>query len=136
MPAGTLVAPVSPALGRLVFALLQPRSDDGVVSWNLLDEQIEVDSIYPGGTAAGAVSAGRAKLQGAHEPAFMSNRGRSAGVAASAEAAGPPAHGSNGRSVTRHCAPVTNSANSDHAPGRPWMGTIVSTSSPRRSTFR
>ena len=47
VPAGTLVVPVSPPLGRLVFSLLEPRSDDGVVSWNLLDEQIEADSIYP-----------------------------------------------------------------------------------------
>ena len=47
VPAGTLVLPVTPRLGRLVFALLEPRSDDGIVNWNLLDERIEVDSIYP-----------------------------------------------------------------------------------------
>ena len=47
VPAGMLAVPVSPPLGRLVFALLEPRSDDGVVSWNLLDKQIEADSIYP-----------------------------------------------------------------------------------------
>ena len=47
VPAGTLAVPVSPTLGRLVFALLEPRSDDGVVSWNLLDEQIEADRVYP-----------------------------------------------------------------------------------------
>ena len=47
LAAGTLVVPVTPRLGRLVFALLEPRSDDGVVNWNLLDEWIEADPIYP-----------------------------------------------------------------------------------------
>ena len=47
VPAGTLVVPVTPRLGRLVFALLEPRSDDGVVNWNLLDERIEAGSVYP-----------------------------------------------------------------------------------------
>ena len=37
----------TPAAGRLVFALLESRSDDGVVTWNLLDDQIETDTIYP-----------------------------------------------------------------------------------------
>ena len=46
-PAGTLVVPVTPRLGRLVFALLEPRSDDGIVNWNLLDERIEASPIYP-----------------------------------------------------------------------------------------
>ena len=47
VPAGTLVVPVTPRLGRLVFALLEPRSDDGVVNWNLLEERVEAGSIYP-----------------------------------------------------------------------------------------
>ncbi len=47
VPAGTLEVPVTPRLGRLVFALLEPRSDDGVVNWNLLDEPIETDPVYP-----------------------------------------------------------------------------------------
>ena len=37
----------APPLHRLVFALLEPRSDDGVVNWNLLDEPIETDPVYP-----------------------------------------------------------------------------------------
>ena len=45
--AGTLAVPVTPRLGRLAFALLEPRSDDGVVNWNLLDEQLQADPIYP-----------------------------------------------------------------------------------------
>ena len=47
LPAGTLVVPVTPSLGRLVFALLEPRSDDGVVNWNLLDDRIEAGYLYP-----------------------------------------------------------------------------------------
>ncbi len=47
VPAGTLVVPVTPRLGRLAFALLEPRSDDGIVNWNRLDERIEADPIYP-----------------------------------------------------------------------------------------
>ena len=47
VPAGTLVVPVTPRLGRLAFALLEPRSDDGIVNWNFLDEWIEAGSVYP-----------------------------------------------------------------------------------------
>ena len=47
VPAGTLVVPVTPRLGRLAFALLEPRSDDGIVNWNFLDERIEAGSVYP-----------------------------------------------------------------------------------------
>jgi hypothetical protein len=47
LSAGTLEVPVTPRLGRVVFALLEPRSDDGVVNWNLLDEWIEADPVYP-----------------------------------------------------------------------------------------
>ena len=47
VPAGTIVVPVDQPLGRLVFTLLEPRSDDGAVTWNLLDSQVEAGSIYP-----------------------------------------------------------------------------------------
>ena len=47
VPAGTLVVTVAPRLGRLAFALLEPRSDDGIVNWNFLDEWIEAGSVYP-----------------------------------------------------------------------------------------
>ena len=47
VPAGTLVVPVDQPLGRLAFTLLEPRSDDGAVTWNLLDSQIEAGSVYP-----------------------------------------------------------------------------------------
>ena len=47
VPAGTLVVPVDQPLGRLVFTLLEPRSDDGAVNWNLLDDQVAAGSVYP-----------------------------------------------------------------------------------------
>ena len=47
VPAGTLVVPVSQPLGRLVFMLLEPRSDDGAVTWNLLAGQVEAGAVYP-----------------------------------------------------------------------------------------
>ena len=48
VPEGTLVVPMDQPLARLVFALLEPRSDDGVVNWNLVDEALTADSpSYP-----------------------------------------------------------------------------------------
>jgi hypothetical protein len=41
LPAGTIVVPVTgQALARLIFYLLEPRSDDGVVNWTILDPQL------------------------------------------------------------------------------------------------
>ena len=47
IPAGTLVVPVDQPLGRLAFTLLEPRSDDGFLNWNLLDEALEGARAYP-----------------------------------------------------------------------------------------
>jgi hypothetical protein len=47
MPAGTIVVPTEQALGRLAFYLLDPRSDDGLVAWNVLDEALEGAERYP-----------------------------------------------------------------------------------------
>lgn len=47
LPAGTFVVPVDQPLGRLVFYLLEPRSDDGLVNWNVLDEALEGAEVYP-----------------------------------------------------------------------------------------
>ena len=41
VPAGTLVVPVDQPLGRLIVLLLEPRSDDGVAAWNLMDDVLE-----------------------------------------------------------------------------------------------
>lgn len=47
LPAGTLVVPVDQPLGRLVVYLLEPRSDDGLVDWALLDDAITGAKYYP-----------------------------------------------------------------------------------------
>jgi len=47
LPAGTVVVDVAQPLGRLAFYLLEPRSDDGYLNWNLLDDVIEESAYYP-----------------------------------------------------------------------------------------
>jgi hypothetical protein len=37
IPAGSLVVPMDQPLARLAFILLDPRSDDGLMAWNILD---------------------------------------------------------------------------------------------------
>jgi hypothetical protein len=46
LPAGTVVVPLDQPLARLVFTLLEPRSDDGIVAWNLVDDAV-VKGQYP-----------------------------------------------------------------------------------------
>jgi hypothetical protein len=41
LPAGTVVVPMNQPLARVIFTLLEPRSDDGVVNWNVLDDVME-----------------------------------------------------------------------------------------------
>ena len=48
MPAGTFRVEMKQPLARLAFYLLEPRSDDGLVDWNLLDEALGEDvTVYP-----------------------------------------------------------------------------------------
>ncbi|MGH7572801.1 MAG: M14 family zinc carboxypeptidase [Gemmatimonadota bacterium] len=47
LPAGTLVVPMDQPLARLAFLLLEPRSDDGFVDWNVLDPALEGAETYP-----------------------------------------------------------------------------------------
>ncbi|CAN5863889.1 hypothetical protein BH20GEM1_BH20GEM1_15280 [soil metagenome] len=47
VPGGTVVVSTEQALGRLAFYLLDPRSDDGLVAWNVLDEALEGTESYP-----------------------------------------------------------------------------------------
>ena len=47
LPAGTLGIGVDQPLGRLAFLLLEPRSDDGFVNWNLFDPEIASERYYP-----------------------------------------------------------------------------------------
>lgn len=60
LPAGTLRVPTDQPLGRLLFTLLEPRSDDGLVAWNYLDDTLEASATYPVlREPVGAESAGR-----------------------------------------------------------------------------
>ncbi len=48
LPAGTAVVSLDQPLGRLAFYLLEPRSDDGLTSWNFLDRALqENEEVYP-----------------------------------------------------------------------------------------
>lgn len=47
IPAGSYVARTAQPLGRLLFYLLEPRSDDGLLNWNVLDKSLEHTSVYP-----------------------------------------------------------------------------------------
>jgi zinc carboxypeptidase len=41
VPAGSLIVRTNQPLGRLVFYLLEPESDDGLTTWNFLDEALK-----------------------------------------------------------------------------------------------
>jgi hypothetical protein len=47
LPAGTVVVSTDQLLGRLVFQLLEPRSSDGFLDWNILDSLLEGATEYP-----------------------------------------------------------------------------------------
>ena len=48
LPAGTMRIDMKQPLARLAFYLIEPRSDDGLVDWNLLDESLgEAVPAYP-----------------------------------------------------------------------------------------
>jgi hypothetical protein len=47
VPAGTLVVPVDQPLGRLVVLLLEPRSEDSLAAWNLMDDVLAKADTYP-----------------------------------------------------------------------------------------
>lgn len=48
LPAGSIAVPVNQPLGKIVFYLLEPRSDDGWTAWNVLDQLLGADAkTYP-----------------------------------------------------------------------------------------
>lgn len=49
LPAGAWVVPMNQPLARLAFYLLEPKSDDGVATWNVLDDVLGVEGVkaYP-----------------------------------------------------------------------------------------
>lgn len=46
-PAGSLYIPANQPLARLAFTLLEPESDDGLVTWNIVEEGLEQGQTYP-----------------------------------------------------------------------------------------
>jgi hypothetical protein len=44
---GTIMVPMEQPLARVVFHLLEPRSDDGLVAWGLMGEFLEAGGEYP-----------------------------------------------------------------------------------------
>jgi hypothetical protein len=47
LPANAVVISLDQPLARLIFTLLEPRSDDGLVNWNLFDRQIDAGRGIP-----------------------------------------------------------------------------------------
>ena len=47
LPVGTLRIDMTQPLARLAFYLIEPRSDDGLVDWNILDEAIGESKVFP-----------------------------------------------------------------------------------------
>jgi hypothetical protein len=47
LPAGAAVVSMDQPLARLIFTLLEPRSDDGLVNWNYFDRLIDGDGRIP-----------------------------------------------------------------------------------------
>jgi hypothetical protein len=47
VPVGSFAVSLKQPLGRLVFYLLEPASDDGLTTWNFLDELLEGAKTYP-----------------------------------------------------------------------------------------
>jgi len=45
--AGSLFIPANQPLARLAFYLIEPESDDGLVTWNVIDEGLAVGQTYP-----------------------------------------------------------------------------------------
>jgi hypothetical protein len=44
---GTVMVPMDQPLARVVFLLLEPRSDDGLVAWGLLEDALPTQGPYP-----------------------------------------------------------------------------------------
>jgi len=45
--AGSLFVPANQPLARLAFYLIEPESDDGLVTWNVIDEGLAEGQTYP-----------------------------------------------------------------------------------------
>ncbi|MEM6784962.1 MAG: M14 family metallopeptidase [Bacteroidota bacterium] len=46
-PVAGVVVPMTQPLARLAFTILEPRSDDGAVAWNVLGDALQEGTLYP-----------------------------------------------------------------------------------------
>ena len=76
VPAGTVVVSTGQPLGRLVFSLLEPRSDDGFVNWNVIDRDMGMAAAPAGrggfgggGGGGGGRGGGRGAAPAPQQPA-------------------------------------------------------------------
>lgn len=47
IPAGSYIIPTNQPLGSIIIYLLEPRSDDGLVTWNFFDNAFRAGAAYP-----------------------------------------------------------------------------------------
>jgi len=47
IPAGTYRVSMKQPLARLAFYLIEPRSNDGLLNWNFLDDALKDSKTYP-----------------------------------------------------------------------------------------
>jgi hypothetical protein len=47
VPPGSLFIPANQPLARLAFYLIEPESDDGLVTWNVIDDAVAAGQTYP-----------------------------------------------------------------------------------------
>jgi hypothetical protein len=47
LPTGSIAVPTGQPLGRLVFYLLEPESDDGLTTWNVMDAALQPGVPHP-----------------------------------------------------------------------------------------
>lgn len=47
LPAGTYRVPMNQPLARLAFYMIEPRSSDGLLTWNVLDSTLKESEVYP-----------------------------------------------------------------------------------------
>ena len=47
LPAGSYRIRMNQSLARLAFYLIEPRSNDGLLTWNALDDALKSSNVYP-----------------------------------------------------------------------------------------
>ena len=45
--AGSYIVPVAQPMGLVAFYMLEPESDDGLVTWNFFDSELAQGAVYP-----------------------------------------------------------------------------------------